>query len=134
MISPVECEGEAESSVVKIENQILHALTGMLSARRERQGRPDAGRSDQPVHGCENLGIDPQAYLCDVLDRISTHPARRIEELLPDRWQELRQPATLQRTDRPLARGSSSPRGMTCETPIFRSTKSGCLELRTPHL
>ena len=40
---------------------------------------------------CKNLGIDPQAYLRDVLDRISTHPMRRIEELLPDRWQELRQ-------------------------------------------
>ena len=40
---------------------------------------------------CKNLGIDPQAYLRDVLDRISTHPAQRIEELLPDRWQELRQ-------------------------------------------
>jgi transposase len=40
---------------------------------------------------CKDLGIDPQAYLRDVLDRISTHPARRIEELLPDRWQELRQ-------------------------------------------
>jgi hypothetical protein len=26
-----------------------------------------------------------------VLDRISTHPARRIEELLPDRWKALRQ-------------------------------------------
>jgi hypothetical protein len=26
-------------------------------------------------------------HLRDVLDRISTHPARRIEELLPDRWQ-----------------------------------------------
>jgi hypothetical protein len=40
---------------------------------------------------CKNLGIDPQAYLRDVLDRISTHPARRIDELPPDRWQELRQ-------------------------------------------
>jgi len=40
---------------------------------------------------CKNLGIDPQAYLRDVLDRISTHPAKRIDELLPDRWQELRQ-------------------------------------------
>ena len=40
---------------------------------------------------CKSLGIDPQAYLHDVLDRISTHPAKRIEELLPDRWQELRQ-------------------------------------------
>jgi transposase len=41
---------------------------------------------------CKVLGIDPQAYLRDVLDRISTHPARRIEELLPDRWQALRDP------------------------------------------
>jgi transposase len=40
---------------------------------------------------CKDLEIDPQAYLRDVLDRISTHPAKRIDELLPDRWQELRQ-------------------------------------------
>jgi transposase len=40
---------------------------------------------------CKSLGIDPQAYLRDVLDRISTHPVSRIEELLPDRWQALRQ-------------------------------------------
>ena len=36
------------------------------------------------------LGIDPQAYLRDVLGRISTHPAQRLDELLPDRWQEWR--------------------------------------------
>jgi transposase len=35
---------------------------------------------------CKDLGIDPFAYLRDVLDRVSTHPNRRIEELLPDRW------------------------------------------------
>jgi transposase len=35
---------------------------------------------------CKGLGIDPFAYLRDVLDRVSTHPNRRIEELLPDRW------------------------------------------------
>jgi hypothetical protein len=40
---------------------------------------------------CKGLGVEPWAYLRDVLDRISTHLARRIEELLPDRWQELRQ-------------------------------------------
>jgi hypothetical protein len=40
---------------------------------------------------CKAMGIDPQAYLRDVLDRISTHPASRIAELLPDRWQALRQ-------------------------------------------
>lgn len=40
---------------------------------------------------CKSLGIDPQVYLRDVLDRISTHPAKRIDELLPDQWQKLRQ-------------------------------------------
>jgi len=40
---------------------------------------------------CKELEIDPQAYLRDVLERVSTHPASRIEELLPDRWKELRQ-------------------------------------------
>jgi transposase len=35
---------------------------------------------------CKDLGIDPFAYLRDVLERVSTHPNRRIEELLPDRW------------------------------------------------
>jgi transposase len=40
---------------------------------------------------CKRVGVDPLAYLRDVLERISTHPARRIEELLPDCWHALRQ-------------------------------------------
>jgi transposase len=39
---------------------------------------------------CKRLGIEPWAYLRDVLDRVSTHPASRIEELLPDRWEAIR--------------------------------------------
>ena len=35
---------------------------------------------------CRNIGIDPFAYLRDVLARISTHPMRRIEELTPRGW------------------------------------------------
>ena len=35
---------------------------------------------------CKNVGVDAFAYLRDVLERISTHPARRIRELLPDQW------------------------------------------------
>ena len=48
---------------------------------------------------CKDLKIDPLAYLTDVLRRISTHPARRIEELLPDRWQALREGAALVQAD-----------------------------------
>jgi transposase len=38
---------------------------------------------------CKVWNIDPFAYLRDVLDRVSTHPMSRIEELLPDRWKPL---------------------------------------------
>ena len=38
------------------------------------------------VQSCRNLGINPQTYLEDVLRRIMGHPARKIDELLPDRW------------------------------------------------
>ena len=39
---------------------------------------------------CKGLGVEPWAYLRDVLDRVSTHPASRIDELLPDRWEAIR--------------------------------------------
>jgi hypothetical protein len=32
-------------------------------------------------------GLDPYAYLKDVLERLPTHPMRRVEELLPHLWQ-----------------------------------------------
>jgi hypothetical protein len=39
---------------------------------------------------CKSLKIDPFAYLSDVFNRISAHPANRLEELLPDKWQSAR--------------------------------------------
>ena len=32
-------------------------------------------------------GVNPQAYLTDVLTRIADHPAKRVAELLPWNWQ-----------------------------------------------
>ena len=39
---------------------------------------------------CKRLNVEPFAYLRDVFDRISSHPAHRLAELLPDRWQAAR--------------------------------------------
>jgi hypothetical protein len=36
------------------------------------------------VQSCKLRGNEPFAYLRDVLDRVSTHPASQIEDLLPD--------------------------------------------------
>jgi transposase len=39
------------------------------------------------VASCQKHDIEPIAYLTDVLTRVHTHPASRVEELLPHRWQ-----------------------------------------------
>ncbi len=38
------------------------------------------------LHSARINGHDPYAYFKDVLDRLPTHPATRIDELLPHRW------------------------------------------------
>jgi transposase len=35
---------------------------------------------------CEVNGVNPLEYLADVLLRVQTHPASRIDELLPHNW------------------------------------------------
>jgi len=42
------------------------------------------------ISTCKRLDVEPFAYLRDVFDRISAHPAQRLAELLPDRWQAAR--------------------------------------------
>ena len=53
-------------------------------------GSEDGGRSAATilslVQTCRNLGINPQEYLEDVLRRIMSHPAKLIDQLLPDVW------------------------------------------------
>lgn len=41
----------------------------------------------------ERLRIDPSPYLCEIFERIISHFQIRFAELLPDRWEALRQPA-----------------------------------------
>lgn len=42
------------------------------------------------VQSSKRLGLDPYAYLRDVINRISTHPASRIRELTPRGWKDSR--------------------------------------------
>ena len=43
---------------------------------------------------CKHLRIDTFAYLRDLLERLPTHPADRLVELLPHHWQAARMAAT----------------------------------------
>ena len=53
-------------------------------------GHEEAGQNLAVLYSlmatCEEHGVDPHAYLEDVLVRIDTHPNRLIDELLPDQW------------------------------------------------
>ncbi|MFI5394691.1 MAG: transposase [Candidatus Binatia bacterium] len=43
------------------------------------------------VQTCKHLQINPFVYLRDVIERVSTHPARLVLELTPREWKRLRQ-------------------------------------------
>jgi hypothetical protein len=73
-------------------NAAEHALRGIALGRRswlfcgsDRGGRRAAAMYSLIVTAKMN-GVDPQAWLADVLTRIATHPAHRLDELLPWNW------------------------------------------------
>jgi len=43
-------------------------------------------RNGGQVKTAKLIGLDPEAYLADVIDRIADHCANRIDELLPWQW------------------------------------------------
>jgi len=38
---------------------------------------------------CKRNGVEPFAWFRDVLSRIASHPANRVDELLPHNWKPL---------------------------------------------
>jgi len=49
---------------------------------------------------CQALKIDPFGYLRDVLERVCNHPARKVAEMLPNRWRGLCRDAEASRSTR----------------------------------
>jgi transposase len=71
-----------------VENQIRPIAIGRsnwLFAGSLRAGKRAAAIMSL-LHSARINGHDPYAYFKDVLDRLPTHPASRIDELLPHRW------------------------------------------------
>ncbi len=56
-------------------------------------GHEDAGQNTAILHtlvaNCVLKGINPHAYLADVLIRVQTHPASGVADLMPSRWAPL---------------------------------------------
>jgi hypothetical protein len=53
---------------------------------RSEGGAEAAGHLYTLIGSCKLQGIDPHAYLVDVLGRIQDHPANRVAELTPKAW------------------------------------------------
>ncbi len=49
------------------------------------------------VSSCKGIGVDPFEYLRDVIERIPTHPNRRLHELTPIAWKAAREQAAQER-------------------------------------
>jgi transposase len=82
-----------ENAVLEIDNNLAERTLRMIAVGRKNwmfAGSDDGGRRAAVIYSlvasCKHIGIDPFAYLRDVLDRISTHPNARIGELTPRGW------------------------------------------------
>ena len=81
-------DGDLPISNNWVENQIRPIALGRsnwLFAGSLRAGKRAAAVMSL-VHSARINGHDPYAYLKDILERLPTHPANRIDDLLPHRW------------------------------------------------
>lgn len=73
-------------------NAVERAIRGIAVGRANwtffgsDEGGKTAAVLRSMVASCQRVGIDPFAWLKDVLSRIMTHPINRISELLPHNW------------------------------------------------
>jgi len=85
-----------ESGILCIDNSLSERVIKLVALGRKNwlfsgsdEGAQRAAILYSLIASCKLCGIDPFLYLRDVLERINTHPANRIDELTPPRWKEL---------------------------------------------
>jgi len=85
-----------ENGILCIDNSLSERVIKLVALGRKNwlfsgsdEGAQRAAILYSLIASCKLCGIDPFLYLRDVLERINTHPANRIEELTPPRWKEL---------------------------------------------
>ena len=80
------------AGIISVNNAAERGLRGVALGRKswlfcgsDRGGRRAAAMYSLIVTAKMN-GVDPQAWLADVLLRIAGHPVHRLDELLPWNW------------------------------------------------
>jgi transposase len=87
-----------EAGFLAIDNNVAEREMKRIAIGRKNWlfvGSPQGGRTAAVLMSftstCQRLGVEPWAYLRDVLTRLPAMPAGQLGDLLPDRWQAARQ-------------------------------------------
>ncbi|MBI2943505.1 MAG: transposase [Candidatus Wallbacteria bacterium] len=83
----------ADTGFLSIDNNVAENTVRPVAIGRKNYlfiGSPAGGWRASVFYGllatCKRHGVNPMEYLTDVLQRVWTHPASQIEDLLPHRW------------------------------------------------
>ena len=86
-----------DDGILSIDNNLAERVLRMVAIGRKNWlfvGHDNGGHRAAIIYSlvasCKLCGLDPFAYLRDALERINTHPANRVAELLPANWQSTR--------------------------------------------
>lgn len=77
-------------------NAAERALRGVAIGRKNWlfAGSDEGGKRAAVLYSliasCKQCGVEPFAYLKDVIERVSRHPARAVDELMPRLWKPAR--------------------------------------------
>jgi transposase len=92
------------------DNNLSERLLRIIALGRKNYlfvGHEQAGRNSAMLASllatCVMHGVNPQDYLADVLIRVQTHPAARLDDLLPHRWKVLYGPDAQGETEQAAA-------------------------------
>jgi len=83
-----------EDGRIEIDNNLVENAIRPIAIGRKNylfSGSHDAAQRAAVIYSllatCKNHDVNPYEWLTDVLTRIPTHPAKRVHELLPHRWE-----------------------------------------------
>jgi len=84
-----------DDPILEIDNNLAERTLRMVAIGRKNwmfagseAGAERAAIIYSLVASCKINGIDPFAYFRDVLEKVTTHPASKIDELLPSNWKK----------------------------------------------
>jgi transposase len=96
-----------EAGFLAIDNNVAEREMKRVAIGRKNWlfvGSPQGGRTAAVLLSftstCNRLGVEPWAYLQDVLGRLPTTSAEQLDDLLPDNWQAARSAAGQEGADR----------------------------------